>query len=59
MVQEPLCDTGGWKEGSIAPYFELPLGELTPSAERRSLALPFELQKEESSWEYNRYRIGY
>jgi hypothetical protein len=33
--------------------------ELTPSAERRSLSLAFEPQKEKSPWECNRYRIGH
>ncbi len=35
------------------------LGELTSSAERRSLSLAFEPQKEESSWDFNHYRIGH
>jgi len=34
-------------------------GELTPSAERRSLSLALEPQEEESLWEFNRYRIGH
>jgi hypothetical protein len=39
--------------------FEFPLGELTPSAKRRSLSLPLEPQEEESPWKFNRYRIGH
>jgi hypothetical protein len=35
------------------------LGELTPSAERRSLSVAFEPQEEESPWDFNRYRIGH
>ena len=38
---------------------EFPFGELTPSAERRSLSLALAPQKEESSWGFNRYRIGH
>jgi hypothetical protein len=38
---------------------EFPLGELTPSAERRSLSLAFEPQEEVSPWEFNRCRIGH
>ena len=43
------------------PRFQLraPLDELTPSAERRSLLLTLEPQKEKSPWECNRYRIGH
>ncbi len=36
-----------------------PLGELTPSAERRSLSLVLEPQEEESPWDFSRYRIGH
>ena len=43
--------------GVIRPPFRL--GELTPSVERRRLSMALEPLKEESLWEFNRYRIGH
>ena len=55
----PLFRDRALREQGESSGHPLRLDELTPSAERRNLSLAFEPYKEDTPWEFSRYRIGH